>query len=276
MTEIQLLDMNIGQVGSDFDSIKDSIVDKGVEVAEGTPTSQYAAKVGEVYEAGKRAQYNEFWDGIFSGRNWQCKFYGSSWNDNTFYPNQDIKPSGYANNLFALCEITDLVARLQECGVTLDTSNIDVRSDYMFNYATKITRVPFLDLRKVGFSTSFTGGVLNSMFNNCTSLVTIDGIQLHDDGSQRLGMEIFTNCKTLENITFYGVIGGADNINFRWSTKLSKTSITSIINALSSTTSGLTVTLSKTAVDNAFTGGSTGEEWLNLIATKNNWTISLV
>lgn len=64
--------------------------------------------------------------------------------------------------------------------------------------------------------------------------------------------------------------------------KLSKPSITSIINCLSTTTSGLTVTLSKTAVNNAFetsegvADGSTSQEWLNLVATKTNWTISLV
>jgi hypothetical protein len=65
---------------------------------------------------------------------------------------------------------------------------------------------------------------------------------------------------------------GQKNFNVHWSPKLSKASIESIINALSSTTSGLTVTISKTAKEAVFTT----EEWATLIATKPNWTISLV
>jgi hypothetical protein len=61
------------------------------------------------------------------------------------------------------------------------------------------------------------------------------------------------------------------SIDFYWCTKLTKASITSIINGLSADTSELTVTLSKTAVNTAFTD----EEWATLIATKPNWTISL-
>ena len=73
-----------------------------------------------------------------------------------------------------------------------------------------------------------------------------------------------------------------NGFDVQWSTELSKESIISIINALSDTTTALTVTLSKTAVNNAFetakgnADGSTSEEWAALIATKQNWTISLV
>ena len=73
----------------------------------------------------------------------------------------------------------------------------------------------------------------------------------------------------------------ASSLDMKSCTLLSKASITSIINALSSTTSGLTVTLSKTAVNTAFetesggADGSTSQEWLALATTKSNWTISL-
>ena len=89
----------------------------------------------------------------------------------------------------------------------------------------------------------------------------------------------FTRTEALENITFEGVIG--NDMDIHWSIKLTKDSIKSIINHLSSATSGKTVTLSKTAVNKAFeasvgaNNGSTSEQWLNLIATKSNWTISL-
>ena len=89
----------------------------------------------------------------------------------------------------------------------------------------------------------------------------------------------FGSCNSLEEITFEGIIG--NNINFAPCKKLNKASITSIITHLSSTTSGKTLTLSKTAVNKAFatteggTDGSSSDEWAALIATKTNWTITL-
>lgn len=82
---------------------------------------------------------------------------------------------------------------------------------------------------------------------------------------------MFLNCTKLEELNCEGIID-ITGINLQWSTKLSRESITSVINCLSTTTSGLSVTLSKTAVENAFTT----EEWTALEATKPNWTISLV
>lgn len=81
----------------------------------------------------------------------------------------------------------------------------------------------------------------------------------------------FLGTSYLEELEIYGTIG-QNGFNVQWSTLLDKASITRIINALSATTSGLTVTLSKTAVNNAFTDA----EWNALIAPKSNWTISLV
>lgn len=80
----------------------------------------------------------------------------------------------------------------------------------------------------------------------------------------------FVGCSSLMNIEFVGTIGA--NISFEDSPLLSAASIESIINALSSTASGLSVTLSATAVNAAFST----EEWNTFIATKPNWTISLV
>jgi hypothetical protein len=84
----------------------------------------------------------------------------------------------------------------------------------------------------------------------------------------------------LKEVRFEGVIG-QDGLSFAQSTLLSKASIESVINALSSTTTGLTVTFSLAAVNSAFatteggTDGSTSAEWSTLVATKSNWTISL-
>ena len=92
----------------------------------------------------------------------------------------------------------------------------------------------------------------------------------------------FNNCRSLTEIRFDGEIGQG-GLDLHWSTKLSKESIESIIDALSDTTSGLSITLSMAAVDNAFYDpdgedviGSTSSAWAWLLDTKPNWTISLV
>lgn len=115
-------------------------------------------------------------------------------------------------------------------------------------------------------------------FGNCSSLHTIAAIYV--DENTKFESTAFSNCSSLININIIGTIGQT-GLSVRWSTKLSKESITSIINALSTTTSGLSVTLSKTAVNSAFetsegaADGSTSTEWTTLIAPKSNWTISL-
>jgi hypothetical protein len=78
-----------------------------------------------------------------------------------------------------------------------------------------------------------------------------------------------------------GVIG-CDYFDVSPAKSLDKESITSIIDALSPATSGLTVTLSEAAVQKAFEtspGAADGVdtvEWVELYDTKPNWTIALV
>lgn len=77
-----------------------------------------------------------------------------------------------------------------------------------------------------------------------------------------------------------GSVIACGDLKLQW-TNLSKESLISVINALSSATSGLPVALRLKCVDKEFetsagaNDGSTSEEWLNLVATKPNWTISL-
>lgn len=109
---------------------------------------------------------------------------------------------------------------------------------------------------------------LQSTFGNCSQMVEIPYLHLLE--TTTFGYA-FTYCAELVTLIIGGTIG-QNGFNVQWSTKLNKASIESIINALSAKESGLTVTLSQTAVNNAFTA----EEWEALEATKSNWTISLV
>lgn len=121
------------------------------------------------------------------------------------------------------------------------------------------------------------GGNASNAFYNATAMKTIRPITVVE--GVVFGDTCFYRCVSLENISFNGTLDSS--INLQWSTKLNRNSIMSVINALSTTTSGLTVTLSKTAVNKAFettegaNDGSTSAEWLALVGTKSNWTIAL-
>lgn len=107
----------------------------------------------------------------------------------------------------------------------------------------------------------------SAAFSNCPELHTIAKIRCDENTGFTETLDYAT---ALENVTFEGVIG--KNLNVRWSKKLSKDSITNIVSCLSDTASGKTLTLSKTAVNNAFTDA----EWTALADTKKNWTVSLL
>lgn len=138
---------------------------------------------------------------------------------------------------------------------------------FRFSHITKINQD--LDLTKM------TNGTL--VFNSCTKLIKIQKIITNENVTYT---NWFDYCNDLENITFEGTIG--KSISFYHSPKLSKASILNIFSVLLSTVTGQTLTLSTTAVNNAFetesglADGSTSTEWTNLVATKTNWTISLV
>ena len=235
---------NVNQVNADFTAIKNKIIETGVDVPTGTPTADYASKVDEVFNTGKSEATSEFWEGALSPPIYQYRFAGRCWNDRTFYPTKNIKLSDYSNHAFYISYITDLAGRLRECGVTLDTSGAKSRCDSLFQGCSLLTTVPYLDVSKCTYS-----AVLNSMFNGCSALKTIEGIRLAADGSQKLGTGTFTNCAALENIIFDGIIG--DNLTMNACTKLSGPSIRNIVDHLSDTASGKTLTLSQTAVNNA-------------------------
>ena len=57
------LSENISQAISDFDGIKQAIIDKGVEIPTGTPTSQYGTKIGEIQGGGSDEEFIKTVDG---------------------------------------------------------------------------------------------------------------------------------------------------------------------------------------------------------------------
>ena len=229
----------------------------------------FSSAMGEVYEAGKKAEHDAFWDAYQDYGNrtsYDNAFGGHGWKPDNFKPKYDIRPTmGYMmfrgfsfvdNGYYA-----DVAKHLEDLGIVLDTSNC-TNFQYAFQWCFA-DRFGKIDLTKC---TSANSIFAYSYIREIDEIVFSDITHIND------GM--FEDCSELEKVKFSGVIA-KNGLDLHWSTKLDKASISSVINTLSTTTTGLTVTLSKAAVNNAF-GGSTSAEWLALVATRSNWNISLV
>lgn len=269
MTVIEKLENNIAEVNSAFQNIKSKIVENGVEVAENTRPIELAPKVNEVFEAGKKAEYDEFWD-AFQAKgtltNYNFAFSGKGWNEKNFFPRYDMRPT-LATYMFRDMHNTkwsewDLVEHLEKLGVELDFSGCTDMS-FTFHWAISFSRLGIIDISKATSTTL--------AFGNCTKLHTIEKLITSETV---VYTQMFTGDTKLVNITVEGTIA-KNGFDTSPCVALSRASIISIINALSTNTSGLTVTLSKTAVETAF-GSVESAEWQSLIAPKSNWTISLI
>ena len=224
---------------------------------------------------GKQEQYDAFWDAYQQNGNrtvYSFAFSGYGFNADTFYPKYDIIPSGYNQNVFygwSGGKVTlNLKQRLEECGVKLDTSKATFMGS-MFGYGT-FSVIPEIDC------TGITTNSSSVFYEAWAHLQKIEKIITKEDVTYD---KWFRNDIALKEITFEGVIG--QNIDFS-SCPLTKASIENIIEHLSTTASGKTLTLKQSAVDKAFENssgtndGSGSTAWANLIATRTNWTISLV
>lgn len=227
----------------------------------------------DAYEKGKQAEYDAFWDACQvngTRTNYRTAFAWLSWRDANFKPKYDIKPIN-AYSMFTNTRISDIWGCLERAGVVLDTSEATDMT-YICSEQNYCSRIGVLDFRK---ATSSTGA-----FYYANAVETIDKIIVNENN-------VYTNwfggCKIIKNITFEGVIG--NNLNISGCTALTIASIENIINHLSDTSTGKTLTLSLTAVDNAygwylpdgsFVGGSYSGPWGSLEASKPNWTIDLV
>ncbi len=206
------------------------------------------------FEAGKKAEYDTFWD-IYqeygNRANYSLAFAGNGWTDITYKPKYDIKPTNATQMYYG--------AMIKEIGI--DFSDCTNFSQCFAQSSVEV--IDTVDMRKCTVASS------NLYTFWATKLHTIN--KLIVDSTVPFNKNFLFNAGALVNLTIEGDIG-QDGFDIHWSKLLSRDSIESIINALSSSEMGLTVTLSETAVNNAFTEG----EWTELANTKNNWNIYLV
>ena len=232
----------------------------------------------EVYEKGKKAEYDKFWD-VFqqngSRTKYESAFANGFFDFRNFYPKYDINIINGSMAFYNWKQYNEtftkgsLKQRLEECGAKLNTSQATNLSN-CFSYGL-FTELPTINL------TGLTSASANMFSYNYGYLKTIEKIIV--DENTPIASSMFTQDTGLENLVIEGTIA-KNNFNVQWCTKLSSASIVSIIEALSETTSGLTVTLSQTAVNNMvfpIVGNKgTYNSWTDLEQSKTNWTISLL
>lgn len=201
-------------------------------------------------EQGKKAQYDEFWD-TFQDKGKRKSYYNAfncvstnatGWSDTIYNPKYEINCTG----------------------------DLESGAIQLFHWNTLITdtKVPI----------NIQGNNVTRSFYGCVELKRIPSLKVN---AQTAWHSSFGLCGKLQDLTIEGTLG-QNGLNLQWSTKLSKASWISIVNAYSATISNLSMTGSLVSVNKAFetsegaNDGSTSEEWLNLIASKPNVTFNLI
>jgi tetrahydromethanopterin S-methyltransferase subunit B len=219
-------------------------------------------------DTGYRGYYDEFWDKYQNNgnrTNYLYGFAGGGWTPQTLKPKYKIEPTGNMGiSMFYLCGYANGqdVINFETIADKFDFSQMQ-NADNLF-YSARIENI-YADISNATSA--------NSAFN-CGYGAAFKNVRLKVSSLLVKANNMFDYASSLVNLIFEDSIISI-SLNLQWSTKLSKASITSIINALSTTTTGLSVTFSKTAVESAF-GSTTSAEWTTLIGTRSNWTISLV
>ena len=192
-----------------------------------------AKNVQKNFDAGKKAEYDEFWDNYLQNgkrKNFNCAFAGYGWNHDNLKQNhaEKLKPTtaymmfGYADNITDLSDIHEWVD-FSDC----------TNAQYLFYNATKLAKVGKLDLR----NTTSAGNV----FFPCANLKEVEEIYITSKTTS--GNNFCSNTSALEKMIFKeGSVINFSGIDLHWAKNLSLESIRSILKALSSNGNGKSIT----------------------------------
>lgn len=225
-----------------------------------TKLTTVAENQQKVYDAGKKAEYDRFWD-TYQQNGERTKYsyaFSEGWNNDTFRPKYPIRATD-ASYMFDGCGVTDF--DFVERGVQLDLSAATTLT-YMCRKAKGITHMGVLDTRNAGKITR-----LNRLFYGCR-IQTIDEFIVDRETKYD---NTFIYATQLKEIRISGEIA-QDGLSFADCGLLSRESLDSVIQALSGTTTGLTVSFNKAAVNAAYTT----DDWNALVDQKSNWTFTLL
>ena len=252
-----------------------------------TGTLDTEAIRAEGVEAGKKSEYDAFWDAQqLNGNRREYSYFGAGVyipSDIWLNPKYPFVLENTANNFMR--DFNTAVsasyggpgghrAPTDLSGWEIDASSATESTDFFYNASVKNINV---DLSNSNSLIRAFCGSNRGLVNNITVKVSEKCASF----SQAFYYNVNANYCTDVVRFAEGSVIAAGNLNLSYC-RQSKESLASVINALSYTTTGLTVTLRLAAVNTAFetsagaADGSTSEEWLALAATKPNWTINLI
>lgn len=223
----------------------------------------------KVFDAGKQAEYDAFWDAYQLGgnrKNYVHAFSYTGWNESNLKPKYVVQPTNASNMFYQMGYI--------EGSYTVDLRPIKDKLDFSqatnMNYAfqtSKITHIGVVDVRNCGSN-------LNNTFGNMYDLKEIEKIIVCETNTFP---STFAQCWA-NKITFEGVVASDLALG---QVRCNKANFENIFGVLSKTTNGKTLTLNKGAVNSAFginvDNQSTwpeGSEYYKLRHSRDNWTIS--
>lgn len=243
----------------------------------------------KVFDSGKaegvKSEYDRFWDSFQNNGNadyYPYAFGGPGWAaDGLLPPKYPITLRKAISSSQGMFVKFDRPASIDYNKPLYDLSAVCAKIDF-----SKVTqaRETFRDARARNINIDLSG--CNTLYYTFASG---DGGQLNN-----ITLKVSDTLTTIQYAFYYqsamthltfaeGSVIACNGLDLQWSTSLNNTSITSIINALSTTTTGKSITLSKTAVNKAFginvddtTTYPEGSEYYNLRHSKDNWTINYV
>ena len=214
------------------------------------------------YEAGIKAGNDQFWDIIQDNGN--RTDYGSAfyrWGADYIRPKYKVVPTSNsgASQTFSGCEKLKKVesAYFDFSQKPYATGNNSNGYYYTFYNCFKLEEIE--DIGLIPQSNYYT------TFSNCNALHTIAKMGIDEN---TMFSDTFVRCYELQNLTIDGTIGQA-GLSVSYSTKLTHTSLMSIINALKTFTDGTTKTVTLGATNIA---KLTDAE--KAIATQKGWTLA--
>jgi len=215
-------------------------------------------QVGKTLEAGHAEDVD--WN-VFQANgtrtDYSQAFIGGYFDDSTFKPEYKLNVTNAYRMFQSAVNITDL-------------SKVEMDFSQCVDFA--VTFGGMAGLTKIGDISTVSADEVYRPFLGCSALVEVGTFTVKETTTFN---HPFARCEALEEITFAGVIGQDLDMSY---SPLNKASIESIMDCLSETASGKTVTLKSGQVDVAFEtseGAADGREvFESLIAEKPNWVFS--
>ena len=217
------------------------------------------------------AEWNKFWDRYQDGgkrTKYGYAFYnpGKAWGIENFKPKYNITCKGDASACFyaweGLANNVNFKDVIVDREIKIDTSEATNMSNFMAYSTNIVGELPTISFESAGANTA---GAFHGVGVTKIEKVIVTANTNFD--------RFFQYCYNLEEVIIEGVIA-KNGLNVSYSKNLNARSLESFVRALSTTTTGLTITFPSTAPNTFCTYLEQDSAWDDLIAQRKNWTFA--